>query len=267
MKPLILLTLLIIYFFNSNGQATICSWNIRDLGKTKSDEEINFIANIVKDFDIVAIQEVVAKDPGGSQAIARLKNALSRKGFNWDYSISDPTSSTAYKAERYAFLWKTARVRRKGDAWLEKKYHLEMDREPYFATFSAGASSFTLVSFHAVSQKRQPEKEIKYFKHLPVEYGGLNLVFLGDFNCSQSNAVFNPLKALGYRPVFIGQKTTLRQECFNGECLASEFDNIFINPGRQQLGSSGVILFYNLCENMMMAGKISDHVPVWVELL
>jgi len=41
-------------------------------GKTKSDAEMEFIANTVKLFDVILIQEVVALDPAGAQAVARL---------------------------------------------------------------------------------------------------------------------------------------------------------------------------------------------------
>jgi deoxyribonuclease-1-like protein len=54
-----------------NAQTTLISWNLKDFGKSKSDEEINFIANTLKNYDIVAIQEVVAGE-GGAQAVARL---------------------------------------------------------------------------------------------------------------------------------------------------------------------------------------------------
>ncbi len=47
---------------------------------------------------------------GGAQAVARLADELNRKGTKWDYVISDPTSSSAYKTERYAFIWKTSKV-------------------------------------------------------------------------------------------------------------------------------------------------------------
>ena len=94
------------FFYQAFPQVRLCSWNIQDIGKSKSDLEIGFMANTIKDFDIVAIQEVVAKDPGGAQAIARLADALNRMGSKWDYTVSSPTSSSAYKSERYAFLWK-----------------------------------------------------------------------------------------------------------------------------------------------------------------
>src|SRR5699024_4137060 len=111
------------------SQPKLLSWNLENFGKSKSDIEITSIANTVKDFDIVAIQEVVAGD-GGSQTVARLADELNRKGAKWDSTISNPTSSSAYKTERYAFIWKTSKVKKIGKAWLEIKYHLEIDREP-----------------------------------------------------------------------------------------------------------------------------------------
>jgi endonuclease/exonuclease/phosphatase family metal-dependent hydrolase len=102
------------------SQTKLLSWNIENIGQSKSDTEISFMANTIKDFDIIAIQEVVAGD-GGAQTVARLADELNRKGAKWDYTISDPTSSSAYKTERYAFIWKTSRVKKIGKAWLVKK--------------------------------------------------------------------------------------------------------------------------------------------------
>ena len=78
--------------FSANSQISICSWNIQNFGKSKSDNEIEFIANTIRNYDAVAIIEVVA-GYGGSQAVAKLADALNRKGTKWDYSISDPTTS------------------------------------------------------------------------------------------------------------------------------------------------------------------------------
>ena len=245
------------------SQTKLLSWNLENLGKSKSNQEISFIANTVKEYDIIAIQEVVAGD-GGAQAVARLADELNRKGAKWDYTISDPTSSSAYKTERYAFIWKTARVKKIGKAWLEIKYHLEIDREPYFCTFQYENKQFTVVNFHAITKKMQPETEIKYFKFLPVEYPTLNLIFAGDFNCPQSHTVFFPLKKMGYLPILVNQKTSLKKECDNGNCLSSEFDNIFYNSKIKKL-NSGVLPFYKNFNSLREARKISDHIPIWFE--
>jgi hypothetical protein len=63
------------------------------------------------------------------QAVARLSDELNRTGSKWDYIISDPTSSSHIK-ERYAFIWKTNKLKQIGKAWLEKKYHSEIEESP-----------------------------------------------------------------------------------------------------------------------------------------
>jgi hypothetical protein len=179
--------------------------------------------------------------------------------------VSDPTESTPYATERYAYLWKTARVKKLGKGWLDQNYVAEIDREPYMMDFSFEGKLFTLVNFHAIPKKKQPETEIKYFKFLPGKYPDRNLVFLGDFNVPQSHTVFNPLKKVGYLPVIVNQKTTMKMECIGEECLASEYDNIFFNSGKLKLLNSGVVLIYKSFPDMKAVRRISDHIPVWAE--
>ena len=133
---------------------------------------------------------------------------------------------------KYAFIWKTNELTIIGKAWLEKKYNLKIEREPFFATFKTNGKLFTIVTFHAIPKSKQPETEIKYLKFLPEEYPDKNLMFCGDFNCPQSHTVFNPLKSMGYKPALTHQKTSLRQKCINEDCLASEYDSIFFNNSK-----------------------------------
>ena len=263
MKSFLYLFLLLLHTI-SFSQTKLLSWNIENLGKSKSKETINYIANTIQNYDIIAIQEVVA-GYGGAQAVARLVDELNRTGSKWDYTISDPTSSSAYKTERYAYIWKTSKVKKIGRAWLEKKYHLEIDREPYFCTFEYEGKQFTIVNFHAITKDRQPETEIKYFKFLPDEYPDLNLIFVGDFNCPQSHTVFNPLKKMGYESVLVGQKTSLKKECKGDVCLASEFDNIFCKSSKINHLNSGIVPFYKSFNTLKEARVISNHIPIWFE--
>jgi deoxyribonuclease-1-like protein len=246
------------------SQVKLFSWNVENLGSSKSPSDLLYIVNILKDYDVVALQEVVA-GPGGVQTVAKLADELNRKGSKWDYVVSYPTSSSAYKTERYAFLWKTGKVKKIGEAWLEKKYHLEIDREPYYCTFDYKGKSFTIVNFHAITKSRQPETEIKYFKFLPEQYPSLNLLFVGDFNCPQSHTVFNPIRKMGYLPILTNQKTSLKKECKLDECLASEFDNIWYDSSKVKVTNAKVIHFYNGFELLSEARKISDHIPVVLE--
>lgn len=254
---------IVLYCITCYSQVAICSWNLKDFGRSKSDAELEFIATTVKSFDIITIQEVVAGH-GGAQAVARLVAQLNRKGAQWDYSISDPTTSAEpSRRERYAYIWKPSRVKKVGRSWLDQNFKNEIEREPYMATFSSNGVPFTLVSFHAVPKKRNPEKELKYFKFLTNKYPTLNLLFMGDFNCSPSNTVFNPLRSMGFSCSLSKQKTSLKQRCIGNDCLASEYDAMFYASAKSVLQQSGVVHFYRSFANLKEARKISDHIPIW----
>ncbi|MBK8855685.1 MAG: hypothetical protein IPN10_16670 [Saprospiraceae bacterium] len=126
--------LYLLSFISANGEITFVSWNIKDFGQSRDDKEMNAIADYVKHADIVAIQEVVAKHPGGAQAIARLVDVLNRKGSAWDYRVSDPTfSSSPQKSERYAYLWKPSKVTVTGGGpKLIHELSTQVEREPLF---------------------------------------------------------------------------------------------------------------------------------------
>jgi deoxyribonuclease-1-like protein len=246
------------------SQTKLLSWNLENFGKSKSKIEIAFMAETVREYDIIAIQEVVA-GYGGAQAVAKLAAELNRKGTKWDYVISEPTSGSPYHKERYAFIWKTSKLKLIGSAWLEKTFHLEIEREPFYCTFQYNNKKFTLVNFHAIPKSKQPEREIKYLKKLADKYSSLNLIFVGDFNCPQSNTVFNPLKKIGYKSILAGQKTSLKQKCKNNVCLASEYDNMYYKNTKTRNINSGIIPFYKKFYSLKEARKISDHIPIWFE--
>ena len=256
--------LLLFLFFNTHlfAQIKVATWNLKDFGVSKTEVEVKFISTILKDFDVIAIQEVVVSEEG-VQAVRRLKNSMNCNGQKWECVISNPTSGNSYKSERYAFIWNVNRVKKEGGAWLEKNFDSLIDREPFYQTFNFNGKAFTLVNYHAITKSMQPETEIKYFKYLPEEYKDLNLIFCGDFNCPQSHSVFNPLKSDGYMPVITNQKTTLRQKCISSDCLASEFDNIFYNTKKVIFTKSGVVHFYRFFSSLKIAHNISDHLPVY----
>ena len=261
-----LFLILCIFCLNSEffAQVKFCVWNIANFGQSKNDSEIVIIAATLRHFDVIAIVEVVSSN-GGAQAVARLADQLNRTGAKWDYVVSDPTTGTPGRIERYAFLWQPHKLKKLGDAWLEQKYQEEIEREPYFINMQYGNKIFTLSCFHAITKKQQPEKEIKYFKYITGLYQDKNLIFGGDFNCPESHTVFNPVKSQGYKPALRNQKTTLKQESRNGANLASEFDNVFYQPSRNKVDTTGIIQFYESFPTLQHARKISDHVPVFLE--
>jgi deoxyribonuclease-1-like protein len=261
---LFLIVLCCLLISNCVVAISVCSWNIKDIGNSKNEYELEFIAKTIKNYDVIAIQEVVAGE-GGAKAIAILSDKLNRLGNKWDYSVSDATTGSAYKSERYAFIWKTSSVKIIGKPFLEKKFALEIDREPFIGTFKCNDVVFTLVNFHAITKSKQPEREIKYFKFLPDVYPTLNLIFCGDFNCPQSHSVFIPLKKMGYKSSLVGQKTSLRQKCINNDCLASEYDNFFYKSQIVKVTNVGIVHFYEAFADIKEARRISDHCPIYIE--
>lgn len=146
-----------------------------------------------------------------------------------------------------------------------KKYASAIEREPYLCTFEYRNKQFTAVSFHAITKSQQPEREIKYFKFFPLAYPTLNLILTGDFNCPQSHSVFMPLRKMGFDSALVNQKTSLKRSCKNGQCLASEFDNMYFLKTKIRKLNSGVVPFYQNFSNLKDARTISDHCPIWVE--
>ena len=65
-KTTFLLFLIFAQATGMGGNISMCTWNLKDFGNTKNDSEIKYIAGILKNYDINAIQEVVAKSGGTS---------------------------------------------------------------------------------------------------------------------------------------------------------------------------------------------------------
>ncbi|HRW75768.1 MAG: endonuclease/exonuclease/phosphatase family protein [Lewinellaceae bacterium] len=258
--------LLVVLLGPARGQSlSLVTWNIQTMGRSKSDAEIGAMARILRDADIVAVQEVVGKDPAGVQAVARLADALDRTGADWDYVYSDPTTGTAHESERYAYLWKTSRASLVGRPGLVGEFADLVVREPFVAHFRTKAGDLVLVNFHAVPHDRQPEREIKEIRSLATAFGDTPVIFMADWNVVDHHTVFNPLRREGYRFAVEGQLTTLKRDCAGGQYRNHGIDNIFFPPAFE-LVRSGVLDFVGDCNRLEEARMISDHLPVWVEV-
>ncbi len=243
----------------------LVTWNLLNFGGSKDEQEVAFIASLLRDFDVVAMQEVITS-PKGAQAVARLDAQLDRSGAQWDYVVSDPT--TGQGSERYAFLWKPSRVRLAGRPWLEPSLADALDREPYLARFETPQGRRMLVaSFHAVPTAKKPADEIAWLDQLHQRYPDDHLLILGDFNLSEQHDAFDALKAAGYRPAIVDQKTSIRMRRKDGQHLANEYDNIFYEAAPLRVEAAGVIDFTDAFRTLRDARKISDHLPVSVDVL
>ena len=148
LKKLLLVSLLFFQYclFSQAENIQLISWNIQDFGKTKNSSELEQIASIIKEADIIAIQEVVS-GYGGAQAVAKLTDILNRKGNAWDYVISNPTQSPKYATERYAFIWKTKHIKIKNRGTLLSNLKEDIYREPFLLDFYVANQKFSVLNF------------------------------------------------------------------------------------------------------------------------
>jgi len=253
---------------NYPDQLKIITWNLNNFGKSKNDKEIYFIAQTLSHYDIVALQEIVTSTYG-AKAIIKLLEQLNRTGNKWDYKLSDPTTGDREK-ERYAYLWKTNKVKVSGRPWLVKPLEDDIAREPYMMRFikkNDPNMSVLCANFHAIPEHKKPAKEIKLLRFLHQSYKKDNLVILGDFNLSQKKEAFDGLKSYGYQPVITDEKTSLKRKMGDGGTYVSNpFDNIFIEQSAFTKRASGVVDFVAQLQSLETARQISDHLPVWVRI-
>lgn len=262
--------LFLLHLSSLNGQTfTLVTWNIQDMGRTKDDDEIHQMAQILRDADIVAIQEVVARDPAGAQAVGRLGEELSRMGADWEYRISDPTTDQSPgKKERYAFIWKSSVLTMLGRPYLDQELADICVREPFIGKFSIkdNGQEFYLVNFHSRVFSEQPEMEIVYFQQYQQRLGSEAVIIAGDFNSSEDHPVFNTLYKKGYRSAIRNTGTTLKRNCSGRNYQSHAIDNIYYPSAVFSLLSSGVLDFVGDCDNLEYARQISDHLPVFGEI-
>jgi len=244
----------------------VLSWNFCNLGGSKSYKHIEFAADMLKDYDIVAIQEVATKKMG-ADAVAHLHSELNRLGSKWDYVLSEPTKGPG--TERYAYLWKTNKLKLASKPWLvtAKNLQNDLDREPFMARFDVGDKSVLMANFHAIPTSKKPQNEIALLYKLHDSYRKDNLMIMGDFNLAEDHEAFNSLKDKGYTSALVDQKTSLkRMRDKEGNHLAKEYDNIFFEHGPLSKHKSGFIDFVKYFDSLDDARKVSDHLPIWTEI-
>ncbi|TQD36271.1 endonuclease/exonuclease/phosphatase family protein [Haloflavibacter putidus] len=251
---------------NTNGLRLI-TWNIQNLGRSKSDAEIKQMTQVLRNADLVAVQEVVAKDPAGAQAVARLADELNRTGTKWDYQVSNPTKSpSAYISERYAFLWKTAKLKILGKAKLDQELKDKVYREPFIGYFETkkSAKAFYVINFHARKYNDQPEREIKRMSNYQERLASKAVVLVGDFNLTERHTVWNSFYKKDFQAAISKNPTTLKWKCKNGNYRNHSIDNIFYTSGIKKIKAASIDLVEN-CGNLQNIRALSDHLPVFLE--
>lgn len=186
----------------------IATWNLRHFGgltekwisheddSPKRDlQSIRTIAEIIRRFDVIALQEVRGN-------LKALRHTLKVLGADWGLVLTDVTRGAPGNDERFGFLFDRRKVQLSGLAGelvvpAEEFDRIEPDalqrqfaRTPYAVSFRCGGRTFILVTLHVLygtsAVERTPElraiarwldewaRDINAWDH--------NLIALGDFN-------------------------------------------------------------------------------------
>eukprot|EP01006_Ploeotia_vitrea_P046530 TRINITY_DN67031_c6_g6_i1.p1 TRINITY_DN67031_c6_g6~~TRINITY_DN67031_c6_g6_i1.p1 ORF type:complete len:473 (+),score=63.39 TRINITY_DN67031_c6_g6_i1:33-1451(+) len=246
-------------------QVLLASWNIRNLSKKRTDEELKKIATIIEEFDFIAMLEVRDEEV--------LKKLLVILGDNkWRYCCSTPVGTDHHK-EYYAFMYRTdvvSLVSEDNPPVVLKDTSDVFVREPYVGNFKAGNFDFVMAVIHVVWGKKIGERreEVgylnKFMKTVADHAQGENdIILCGDFNMPPADKawrmddwkplILDPLRTMVgdtslYDNFWVHGSETLEQE-FSGQCGVLKFDHIFYAQtpeGRKQAKD-----------------ECSDHRPIW----
>jgi len=285
-----------------DGNLVLATWNIREFGGNKyggrDAEPLYYIAEVVSRFDLVAVQEVRDK----LDSLDRLMRIL---GAWWKVLFTDVTEGRKGNRERTAFIYDSRKVIFGGLAGeivlppIERSEEEgpaeQISRTPMIVGFRAGWFKFTICTAHLYYGKSSPDdprrlKEMdslaKYLaKQAKAESAwAKNMIVLGDFNIfSIEDETYKVLGKAGFK--IPAAMTELRSNLGRNR----NFDQIaFIAPSiEDQLSeaASGVFgwdkFVYRDNEEDATAYKssvgtakykewrtykMSDHLPLWVEL-
>lgn len=245
----------------------IASWNIQAFGQSKLDkpQAVQVIAEVLRQFDVVAIQEVRSKT---QDVLPRLLSVVNAEGAHYDYLLSPRLGRTS-STEQYAFVYNTAVVQTDREAaYTVNDPDDLMHREPFVAPFRARgvpaeqAFTFTLVNVHTDPDEVQAELNVMDDVYFAVRNDGRgedDVILLGDFNADDRR-----LGELGRVPELAG---ALSHVATNTRGTAM-YDNLFVSQKAtvEFNGRAGVVDIlreFNL--SMPEALDVSDHLPIWAE--
>lgn len=251
----------------SRGSVRIASFNVQVFGESKAKKAriMDFLARIVRQFDVVALQELRCRDRDLLPNFVELVNAAGRR---YDFVIGQPVGRGS-NVEQYAFLYDAATV--------------EVDRtqlypvadpddlllfDPYVAWFRVRgppanqAFTFSLVNVHTDPEQADQEVNALDDVYRAVRDDGRqedDVIILGTLNVDAEH--------MGQLGQTAGMTTALANVPTNTQGT-HQLDNVVFHSRAtvEFSGRSGIFDFlraYNL--TMDEALEVSDHLPVWAE--
>jgi deoxyribonuclease-1-like protein len=245
----------------------MASFNIQVFGSGKLAKPVvvQFLARIVRQFDIVAVQEIRARD---QDILPRFVDAINATSRDYDYVIGPRIGRTSNK-EQYAFIFDRATI----EVDRRQLYTVSdpddvLHWEPLVGWFRVRGPSpdqaftFTLVNIHTDPDETATELDALDDVYRVVRDDGReedDVIVLGDLNVDDRH-LGQLGQVAGIAWAISGIPTNTRGN--------QQYDNIIFHEKAttEFSGRSGTYDFmreFNLTEAEAL--EVSDHLPVWAE--
>lgn len=280
----------------------IATWNIRgfgDLTRVWMSKEgdsprrdlhsVHCIAEILRRFDVIAIQEVKSN-------IRALRDTLKILGSEWSMILTDVNQGDAGNGERMAYLFDTRRVNLSGlagelvvpDEWrngVSKNVMQEQFvRSPYAVSFRSKHQTFILITLHVLYGKKSTDRinELKGIAQWLSSWARdinayhQNLIILGDFNIEARGDLLDQtfLSEGLYIPEGLQSKEVSRSifndtkyydqiAWFNGANGQPKLSLEFVRGGSYDFVATA--LKNRRLTKQKLSFMMSDHYPLWAE--
>lgn len=279
----------------------IATWNIRAFGdlteKWEADEDdspkrdlhsLLLISNIVKRFDIIAIQEIRGN-------LKALRHMLKILGDHWSFILTDVSGGSEGNNERLAFLFDNRKVKLSGlacelvvpneeiESIGEGAFKRQFARTPYAVGFKVGGKTFVLVTLHVLygdsATERTPELKAiaEWLKHWSEYMYSFDqsLMVLGDFNIDRKgDERYQAFVSTGLKVP--EDMHDIRRTIYDGStkfydqiAWFENEDNIAQLSIKYKRGGSfkfsPFVLKDRALSSSQLSWRISDHLPLWAE--
>ena len=243
----------------------IGSFNIQVFGQSKSakTDVMNVLADIIRTYDIIAVQEI--RDSSGT-ALDNLLRQVNSDGSSYAYLVSERLGRTSSK-EQYAYVYNTRTVSPIGSAFTYPQTSDIFHRTPYIASFKSNDGIFNATFAVIHTDPDDAANEIKALYEVAEYAKGIlpadePVIIMGDYNADGryfDETSYVPLKSGDYLWI-IGNEvdTTVASGDNTYDRIVSTRPNIFYT------GDAGAFRFdetYNLSHEF--AAEVSDHYPVY----
>jgi endonuclease/exonuclease/phosphatase family metal-dependent hydrolase len=225
------------------------------------------MAQIIRHFDIVAVQEI--RDSSGT-AIVDLKNAVNSVGVNYGLEVGPRLGRTSSK-EQYAFFYNTATIDASAGAYTFDEGGVDtFEREPFIGHFKAknGSFDFTLIDIH--TKPDDATAEISFLPNVMSEArthtAQADVICLGDFNADGS--YFDESSYSGIFPASTYDWLIDNSVDTTVASSSNTYDRVVTFKASEEdfAGTAGVFRYDDVFDLGTLApSEISDHYPVEAE--